>query len=403
MRTAILFDNFGPYHLARLRGAAEHGDVIAVEVAARSADYAWERSGVPGGLDHVVLAETAEDRRSGDRLRRAVRDRLAPLRPDAVAVPGWSSLASLVVTDWAAAAGVPAIVMTETNGWDFRRRAAGEFIKRGVVAHYSAGLGTSRSHAGYLEELGLPAESIFFGYNAVDNGYFEREAARVRAAPALPDAVAALLPASARGRYFLASNRFIEKKNLSRLLRAYAAFREGRAEDAADWPLVILGDGDLRPALEAEIAELQLAGHVHMPGFCQYGDLPSFYGTAGAFVHASTTEQWGLVVNEAMASGLPVAVSRRCGCAEVLVRDGENGHAFDPFSTDAIRAALAGLAHSPHLDVMGAASRGIIADWGPSRFGAGLRSAAQQAVARRRRPAPGDRWRLNLAKRWISR
>jgi glycosyltransferase involved in cell wall biosynthesis len=47
-------------------------------------------------------------------------------------------------------------------------------------------------------------------------------------------------------------------------------------------------------------------------------------------VHASTTEQWGLVVNEAMAAGLPVLVSDRCGCAPDLVEVGVNGFTFDP-------------------------------------------------------------------------
>ena len=58
-----------------------------------------------------------------------------------------------------------------------------------------------------------------------------------------------------------------------------------------------------------------------------------------AFVHASASEQWGLVVNEAMAAGLPVIVSERCGCAPDLVREGVNGLTFDPCDV----AELAGL------------------------------------------------------------
>jgi 1,2-diacylglycerol 3-alpha-glucosyltransferase len=54
-------------------------------------------------------------------------------------------------------------------------------------------------------------------------------------------------------------------------------------------------------------------------------------GLASAFIQASTTEQWGLVVNEAMASGLPVLVSERCGCAPDLVKNGVNGYTFDPY------------------------------------------------------------------------
>ena len=130
-------------------------------------------------------------------------------------------------------------------------------------------------------------------------------------------------------RYFLASARFIEKKNLSGLLHAYAAYRRATPDDP--WSLVVLGDGELRPELERLRGELGLDDVVSFPGYRSYQELPAYYGLASCFVHASTTEQWGLVVNEAMAAGLPVLVSNRCGCAANLVQeDGvqEGGNGF---------------------------------------------------------------------------
>ena len=138
-------------------------------------------------------------------------------------------------------------------------------------------------------------------------------------------------------RFFLASNRFLPKKNLPGLLRAFAQYRTAAGADP--WDLVLLGDGPLRPDVERLIADIGLAGAVHLPGFKQYPELPAYYGLAGAFVHASTSEQWGLVVNEAMAAGLPVLVSDRCGCAPDLVAEGINGFTFPP--EDHVR--LAGL------------------------------------------------------------
>ena len=79
---------------------------------------------------------------------------------------------------------------------------------------------------------------------------------------------------------------------------------------------------------------------VLLPGFKQYPELPLYYGLAGAFVLPSLTEPWGLVVNEAMAAGLPVVVSDRCGCASDLVRPGENGFAFDPCDIEQLAALL---------------------------------------------------------------
>ena len=60
-----------------------------------------------------------------------------------------------------------------------------------------------------------------------------------------------------------------------------------------------------------------------------YNDLPAIYSQASFFVLASTFEPWGLVVNEAMAAGLPVTCSVYCGCVPDLVRDGVNGYVFD--------------------------------------------------------------------------
>ena len=119
-----------------------------------------------------------------------------------------------------------------------------------------------------------------------------------------------------------------------------------------------------------------------MPGFKQYDELPAYYARAGAFIHASTTEQWGLVVNEAMASGLPVLVSNRCGCAADLVREGENGWTFDPTSDDQMADLMLRIASDEKARVqMGAKSREIIAEWGPERFASGVKAAVDAALA----------------------
>ena len=154
---------------------------------------------------------------------------------------------------------------------------------------------------------------------------------------------------------------------------------------------MLLGDGALRSAVESRIARPDLAGSVVLAGFRQYDELPAWYGLASAFVHASTTEQWGLVVNEAMASGLPVLVSNRCGCAPDLVEDGVNGFTFDPYDVEALAGLMQRVAAmtDERRAAMGRAGQRIIADWGPERFADGLmqavRSGAAPAAAEARR------------------
>jgi len=219
----------------------------------------------------------------------------------------------------------------------------------------------------------------------VDNDYFAQRADEIRSQKSvlrekhdLPE------------NYFLSSARFIETKNLPQLLQAYARYRaldaksgekSQRAEDP--WSLVLLGDGPLRSAIHSQLSTLNLEGHVHLPGFKQYPELPAYYGLASAFIHGSSTEPWGLVVNEAMASALPVLVSNRCGCATDLVREGANGFTFDPRNVEELGGLMLRVAQLPNdrLEHMGKSGREIIANWGPGRFAQGLKAAGEKAVA----------------------
>ncbi|HYF37917.1 MAG TPA: glycosyltransferase [Prosthecobacter sp.] len=255
---------------------------------------------------------------------------------------------------------MPAVVMSESTAHDEKRQPWKEIPKRRIVSLFSAGLAGGRAHADYLFQLGMCRTRIFLGYDAVDNAHFARP-------QRLSEPV---------GEGFLASARFVEKKNLPNLLRAYAIYVKSCAADEA-WPLTLLGDGDLRPRLEAMVSELGLQDLVTMPGFKQYQELPGYYRAARVFIHASTTEQWGLVVNEAMAAGLPVIVSNRCGCAPDLVRGGVNGYAFNPFDVEEMARAMMKMTKLPEdrLVTMGQESARIIAEWGPERFARGLSDA----------------------------
>jgi glycosyltransferase involved in cell wall biosynthesis len=188
----------------------------------------------------------------------------------------------------------------------------------------------------------------------------------------------------------------VEKKNLSGLIQAYARYRElasnteGEERKAEIFNLVLLGDGLLKPSLCRLISELDLQDVVHLPGFKQYNELPVYYALASAFVHASTTEQWGLVVNEAMASGLPVLVSNRCGCAMELVQEERNGFTFDPLNTEQLARLMVKIsAFSFPLSEFGSASRQIAETYGTLAFGEGLYQAVSCAL---RLPSNPSKW-----------
>jgi glycosyltransferase involved in cell wall biosynthesis len=380
-----------------------------IEVFKSDDVYGWDP--VPGadGFERVTLFE--KDSQTRDKLIQAVQTTLDNCRPDAVAIPGWADAVAFSAMQWCGSKGIPVVVMSETTEWDEPRLVWKEFIKRRILRMCAAGLVGGRPQADYLTRLGMPAGVIFQGYDAVDNEYFAQKAEEDRAHK----------PEIARKHglpenYFLASARFVDKKNLFNLVRAYALYRKlvektgnvgyatnGQVKGHAPsnsglWSLVLLGDGPLKPELCRLIAELDLQQSILLPGFKQYDELPAFYALAKVFIHASTVEQWGLVVNEAMASGLPVLVSNRCGCARDLVQDGVNGFTFDPYEPSQM-AELMFRISGPGFPIptFGAASSRIIAEWCPDRFASGLNDAVETAlVAPQFRRSPLDNLLLQL-------
>ncbi|MBO9467534.1 glycosyltransferase [Tropicibacter sp. R15_0] len=385
MHCLALSRQIGHYHNARFRAAAARFDKFTVlscagegffaEFSAKSFDGYTVETLANGRDEYAALVA------SGEFMTRvaAVLDRL---KPDAIAVPGWASAESFAALTWARKTNTPVIVMAESQQDDVGRSSAKEALKSHIVKQFDAALAGGFSTRDYLVQLGMPHDRIGLGYNAVDNDHFARgaEEARLNAADlrqehGLPE------------RYFLSSGRFIGKKNFPLLVQAYAKARQELGDTLPD--LVILGDGDERQAIEDAIATADLAAHVHLPGYKGYDLLPIMYGLSQGFVHVATREQWGLVINEAMASKVPVIVSDRCGATRTLLKQGKGGYVVDPFNADDIAKALADLASQTPEDwaAMAQDAFDTVADWGPDRFGDGMLHAVTAARSAKRRGA----------------
>src|SRR5262249_21543307 len=177
--------------------------------------------------------------------------------------------------------------------------------------------------------------------------------------------------------------RFVPEKNRPRLVRAFAAYR--RSAGGRPWDLVLVGDGPAAVEVEDSVRESGCAGAIHRPGFLQADELSRWYAFAGAFVHPSLMEPWGLVVNEAAACGLPLLVSDRAGCAETLVPEGprSTGRPFDPRGVEGMAAGLAWIAGLPESErrSLGLRAAEVVARWGPERFAIATIEALQIAIA----------------------
>jgi glycosyltransferase involved in cell wall biosynthesis len=388
---AISFSNFGPYHLARLRGLAQAlerggGRLIAYETAGTEHLYPWRRERGDEPFTWVTLfPDQPLETIPRTACVRAMAAALQRDRPDGVAVAGYYRPESMAALRWANRSRRPAILMSESQAIDHRRVWWREAVKRQLVRRFSAALVGGPRHRDYLARLGMPRDRIILGYNAVDNARFAAQAAQARRSPAGREG----LPERP---YFLSVNRFVPEKNLTRLVRAYARYRAA-VDPAQAWDLVLCGSGPGAGEVDEAVASSGVAGSIHRPGFLQADELAGWYAFASAFVHPSLLEPWGLVVNEAAACGLPLLVSNRAGCSETLVPapPGTTGRVFDPRDVDALAEALAWIAALPEADrlAMGQRARALVAQWGPERFGKGtieaLLAAHRAGRSRRKR------------------
>jgi glycosyltransferase involved in cell wall biosynthesis len=377
--TCYLVERLGPYHYARLDQVAGQFEckLHVLELAPYDETYSWKVT--------VVTEQRAFTRSSllknflANDLQRALNE----IRPSVVFLNGWAHRGALLGLEWCLYNGTPTVVMSDSQEHDEPRRGWKEWLKRRFVRRCQAAFVAGQRHVSYIVNLGMPAEQIVMGYDVVDNDYFQSGVAVARTEPEL---WCERLGLPANRKFFLCVSRFVSKKNLPLLLRAYTAYLNKqsfacRADDDI-WDIMFVGDGEERSKLEIQIDQNGLRDRVHLLGFRQYDELPACYGIANALILASTTDQWGLAVNEGMASGLPVLVSDACGCAPDLVQQGINGYTFDPRDEHALTDLMVLISSSSAdtLRVMGEASQRLIADWSLKRFSDGLRTAARLAI-----------------------
>jgi 1,2-diacylglycerol 3-alpha-glucosyltransferase len=421
----VLWSQYGPYHFARITALKSHDvsqTIHALEIASRTHDYEWSRSGATVNLITLFPGDIAEQLpfwRVFFRTRRS----FAQLKLDVCFIPSYSPKQPLAALLAARSLGIRTVLMIDSHKGTMRTRRVGTWLKRRLVRLFDAALVGGNPQMVYVESLGMRKDHIFIGYDTVDNEYFSRRAAETRARAAefrhrydLPE------------RYFLSLGRFLPKKNLSTLIRAYRRFLDSAAGTKTH--LVMVGSGEEETNLRMLCDELRLPVYnkmasridmresntadapagVHFYGFRQIEENPIFYALSDAFILPSAVEEWGLVINEALSCSLPVVVSKTVGCAEDLLRAGpppgatqsahwrpqlancirQNGFVFDPKSVASLTDALLTLDADPALrQAMGQAARVIVEDFSCEKFARSALLAAKTALSRGL-PAPHD-------------
>jgi len=296
-----------------------------------------------------------------------VSEALRRASPDLVVCGGYNYLASWNCLWWARRKKVPILLWVESTEWDLRNRySLVEFLKKRFMEDCDGFVVPGKSSAQYVRSH-QATKAVFTAPNAVDSGLFAR-----RAAAARRDGEANRKALGLPARFFLSVGRLVVEKGVLDLLEAY---RELSQESKSEWGLVFIGDGPARAELERRASAIQ-PGRVRVAGFIQRDELASYYGLAEVFVFPTRSDPWGLVVNEALACGLPVITTDIAGCTADLVENGWNGFVFRAGDVPALATAMNTLAESSELrEQMARHSLERVEEYSPAAWAEGMAQA----------------------------
>ncbi|MBI2835272.1 MAG: glycosyltransferase family 4 protein [Acidobacteria bacterium] len=346
------------------RFAAAGHDLVPVEFYGGLLGYGWTKDDAERPREWRCLFP---DRMQASRTR--VFLELARLvrreRIGVVVINGWFEPVSWWMALTRRRLGVRLVMIGDSTAADRRRRPVAELGKRMFLRRMDAVFTAGTRQRAYLRTLGVSPARVTLGCDVVDNARF---------AACNPHTGARASAEGGQRRIVIGTAaRLIAEKNLDVAIRAFASVAKAEALALA-WRLA--GRGPLEEGLQALAASVEAP--IEFAGFVPHGGMPGFYTGLDLYWQPSVSEAWGLSINEAMAAGLPVLASNRCGCADDLVR-ADNGWTHGPSVEELEEGLRAAIARRESWRDMGRRSRDRIAAWGPERFAAGLLDAVQLA------------------------
>jgi glycosyltransferase involved in cell wall biosynthesis len=335
----FLWESFAPHHDDRCEACASHFsaryDVYGLEIATYDANYRWY-VGKDNGKFRKLTLFPGEVRQEIGTLRCATRIVTSALRMGSryVFLCNYESPAIFLSAIILRLLRRRVIIMQDSKFDDKQRHLPMEILKSILYRPYHAALAAGPRTKSYLRFLRFPENRVFVGYDTVSVDRLQRHAGSAPAPAGIPHA----------NRHFTVVARLVPKKNLTLALDAYAEYLAAKEQESAPSPpraLHICGSGELEPALREQARQLGLE-QVHFHGYMNQQEVARILASTLTLILPSVEEQHGLVINEALAMGVPVLVSDNCGARDLLVRSGVNGYVFEADN-------ISGLAHFMNL------------------------------------------------------
>lgn len=373
MKVAIVHTDFRIYWPARLQALntflrGKGIDLDIIEIAGQGSPYAFsdrvDTSRLPW---HILFPSSKIEELHGRDIRGALFACLDAIQPDILIAGAIAFPSGALSVAWATKHRRRVVCFDDAKIESVTRGHLVTFVKQCIYSGVYAMLYPSPAWMETGRYWHFRPEQLFYGVDVVDNRFWQDYTDTGNPLPV--------------DNFLLTVGRQVEKKNFFHVVLSYAAYSSLHTDAL---PLVMIGDGPEHERIRRFVEEKGLVDKVTLLPFQTQEKLRDIYHHAEALILSSNREEtWGLVINEAMACGLPVIASDQCGATSTLVRNGVNGYAFsisEPQSLTACLERFHRLTSTERKD-MQTAARETIGHWGLERFCQGCYAAIQYAAA----------------------
>jgi glycosyltransferase involved in cell wall biosynthesis len=331
----FLWESFGPHHIDRIQACCAHFagrfEVYGVEIATFDANYEWRGSIGTNRFVKVILFPNSLRQEVGHvRCFLRLVATCLRLRSKYLFFCNFNELSVFAAALVLRLLGRHLILMNDSKFDDKQRRLWKEMLKSVFYLPYSAAVAAGQRSKAYFGFFGFREDRIAVGYDTVS-------VERIRSMAGVEPAPGGMPHGE---RHFTIVARFVPKKNLGLALDAYAHYCE--QHEGTPRELHICGSGELEPVLREQVKRLGLTT-VRLLGYRLENEVARLLGSSLALILPSVEEQHGLVINEAVAMGVPVLASDNCGARDLLLRTGINGFVFEPDNAMGLAGLMARL------------------------------------------------------------
>lgn len=323
MKVVIVHNDFRVYWKGRLlylrKYLAERNiDFYAIELFGKGSPYSFDNYENQEQWWSCLFPDRSYEELSANEIRNAFLKQLDDINPDVVIGGSIVFFAGALGIRWAKNNHKKFIMFDDAKPSQVKRTLIVRSIKNLIIRQVDGLWLPSKDYDVAFDGMLRKNTLIFHGYNCIDNDLFRYKGAKEMLFTTII-CVARLVPI----------------KNLSNLLKAWEIIEK----QYPNYKLIIIGDGPEFVSLNELTLNMGLKTVVFL-GAVNNSDIPTYFYNSVAFTLPSLSESWGLVVNEAMAAGLPILISNKINAANALLQEGVNGYGFEPTDINEISAKI---------------------------------------------------------------